>query len=625
MARILILDDEETIRSLLTRLLTNKNHEPYAAETVSEAVKYFDDNEIDVVLADIILPDRSGIDFLDHVKNRNPDIPVILMTGHPALETATTAVRSGAFDYLSKPFTTSQISSVVASAVRLKELSDENRLYKTKLEDLVSERTLSLEKTNEALQKEIVERENAQKALEQSEIRYRNLVENSPDLIYDLDQNGCIISVNRAGASFLKFDSIEKILGKPLIEFIHPDDRRIVERMMRYMVEQKMKSPYANVFRFLRGDDSYVWVERRAKLIFIDRESSFREFGIIRDITARKKTEEELMQYARDLELLYREGTGFSQLAPDDDIYTYIAEHFMAISGSAAVFVSSFDEKQNSLAVRAIAAEVEDTEAVYKLIDGDPKDMSFEITNSNAKRQLMSGKLVSVEGGLYETCFGKIPKETCMQVEELFECKEVYAKGFVWNKRLLATAVLISKLPIDRKDQRVVETWMHQAATALQRRKVEKAVRESEIMLSKQNLILEQKNIALRELMEQVNEERARMEEQILANVEKLLMPLVGRLKSMSTQMSLTVVNLIEEGLRDLTSKFGKDISSKINKLSKRELEICNMVKNGLSSKEIARILAISDRSVSTHRRNIRKKLGITNDKVNLASFLTQI
>jgi len=168
----------------------------------------------------------------------------------------------------------------------------------------------------------------------------------------------------------------------------------------------------------------------------------------------------------------------------------------------------------------------------------------------------------------------------------------------------------------------ILRIFAVRAAAELERKQAEEALRESEGKLAEKNFLLEQKNIALRELMEQVRAEKERIETQIRTNVDQLLLPIVTRLKGKGSPFDRTVLNLLEENLDKLLSPFGKEISRKMLRLSRREIEICNMIRSGLSSKEIARVLNLSHKSVETHRNNIRKKLGIRNEKINLATYL---
>lgn len=84
-------------------------------------------------------------------------------------------------------------------------------------------------------------------------------------------------------------------------------------------------------------------------------------------------------------------------------------------------------------------------------------------------------------------------------------------------------------------------------------------------------------------------------------------------------------VDVIQNQLEQLVSSYGRTIMQKSIKLSPRELEVCNMIKSGLSSKEISGLLNISEQTIHKHRNNIRRKLGISNQRVNLASYFQKL
>ena len=91
------------------------------------------------------------------------------------------------------------------------------------------------------------------------------------------------------------------------------------------------------------------------------------------------------------------------------------------------------------------------------------------------------------------------------------------------------------------------------------------------------------------------------------------------------TFVNQTYLDAIKRSLEDLTSSFGRKITLRDYKLTPREIQICNLIKRGLSSKEIARLLNISNFTVGRHRHNIRKKLKITNRKNNFNTFLQEL
>ena len=145
-------------------------------------------------------------------------------------------------------------------------------------------------------------------------------------------------------------------------------------------------------------------------------------------------------------------------------------------------------------------------------------------------------------------------------------------------------------------------------------------IKKAEKMLLEQKEILEQKNIALNEILGQIEIEKKQIKDNVIANAEHLLLPVVQKLRL--TGESLELVKLLQKNLQELTSSFGTKLSKEGVKLTTREIEFCNMIKNGLANKEIASLSNVSLATIERHRANIRKKLGLINKDVNLSSFL---
>jgi putative nucleotidyltransferase with HDIG domain len=151
MARVLIVDDEGGIRVSLGAFLRNDGHEVRLAEDVMTAMGILETFDADVVVSDIIMPGESGVQLLARIRERDPSISVVLLTGDPSVQSASEAVRHGAFDYLTKPVTKAALLAVVTKAARAKaqhdlnvRLTAENEGYRQDLEGLVEERTAQL-------------------------------------------------------------------------------------------------------------------------------------------------------------------------------------------------------------------------------------------------------------------------------------------------------------------------------------------------------------------------------------------------------------------------------------------------------------------------------------------------
>ncbi|MCB9748061.1 MAG: PAS domain S-box protein [Candidatus Omnitrophica bacterium] len=136
---------------------------------------------------------------------------------------------------------------------------------------------------------------------------------------------------------------------------------------------------------------------------------------------------------------------------------------------------------------------------------------------------------------------------------------------------------------------------------------------------------LEQKNVALKEVLEQIEIEKKKIRDDVVLNVEEVLLPVFQKLRRKGNSMDRKYLDILEQNLKDLTSSFGMSVSEKKFKLSPREVEIANLIKSGLTGKEICGILHISFKTVETHRNKIRKKLGILNKDINLTTYLQSI
>lgn len=132
--RVLIVDDEASIRYVLTKLVRGMGLEPCAAGSAQEALPLVDGPPLAAALLDVVLPGMSGLDLLERLKQKSPDTEVLIMTSHASVETAIEAIRKGAYDYLHKPFELDEVSAAVERALEKRQLSLRNRQLMTELE-----------------------------------------------------------------------------------------------------------------------------------------------------------------------------------------------------------------------------------------------------------------------------------------------------------------------------------------------------------------------------------------------------------------------------------------------------------------------------------------------------------
>ena len=132
---ILIVDDNADIRNILNELISDHGFKTRVAANFSQALIEIDKNLPDVAIIDVKLDkgDNDGIELLSHIKKKNKDVPVIIISGHANIEMAVKSLKSGAFEFIEKPFDQERLMNFVNRAVENFNLKKENKEYETKL------------------------------------------------------------------------------------------------------------------------------------------------------------------------------------------------------------------------------------------------------------------------------------------------------------------------------------------------------------------------------------------------------------------------------------------------------------------------------------------------------------
>jgi two-component system nitrogen regulation response regulator NtrX len=133
MSSILIIDDEKAIRKTLSEILSYEGYKLEEAGDGEEGLKKIKEKDYDVVLCDIKMPKIDGIEFLEKAKELNPDIPIIMISGHGTIETAVEAVKKGAYDYISKPPDLNRLLITIRNAMDKTSLVAETKVLKRRV------------------------------------------------------------------------------------------------------------------------------------------------------------------------------------------------------------------------------------------------------------------------------------------------------------------------------------------------------------------------------------------------------------------------------------------------------------------------------------------------------------
>lgn len=157
-----------------------------------------------------------------------------------------------------------------------------------------------------------------------------------------------------------------------------------------------------------------------------------------------------------------------------------------------------------------------------------------------------------------------------------------------------------------------------------ERKQTEKALKTSQLALGKKSTNLEEANIALKILLDKREQERRSFEEQVSEKIMHLVEPYLEKLiKSDLDERQRKLAELIALNLQDVLSPLVRCAVAQNIKFSPVETQVATFIKQGKSSKEIAEFMCISPRTVDVHRRNIRKKIGVVNKKINLQTLLS--
>ncbi len=287
MARILVVDDEKSIRITLRAFLLEADYEVGVAEDAEEALGMLAAQDFDVVLSDIIMPRITGVRLLQSITETALHAQVILMTGEPTVETASEAVRAGAFDYLSKPIDKEQLLRTVANAVKVKTLDDErrrleeeNRLYREDLEHLVEERTKALKQSKARL------------------VRAQSIV-HMGNWVWDIEANTQHWSDEVYRVFGLEPRSIEPSF-EAFLRMVHPDDRDYVQRKTKDVLAQQEDS--GTEYRIIRPDGEVRTLWAESIVSFDETGKPIRMEGIMMDITRRRQAQERETHLGRILE-----------------------------------------------------------------------------------------------------------------------------------------------------------------------------------------------------------------------------------------------------------------------------------------------------------------------------------
>jgi len=411
---------------------------------------------------------------------------------------------------------------------------------------------------------DVTERTRAEEALRDSEKRFRTIVETAPSLLIITDAKGKNIYVSPNCEEITSYTQ-EELLGK-VRWWVHEDDtpraREAFERAIREGVG-------ATNFEYKAvKKNGQVWYASSSWEPLKEEDGKLK--GIVLqtiDITERTRAEEAL----RESEEKFR-----TMLSSSPDAITLSDLNGVVIeSNQAALHTHGFSSKEEAIGQQSLDYIA-------------PQDRPRAI--ENVKKTLEQG--------------------TVRDVEYTFLTKD----GREFPGELSASLI--------RDSDGEPAFFIGITRDITERKRAEEALRKTTEELRAEREELAEMNLVFKHILEHIEEERQEYKQQICQDVEQVVTAILARLQEKVGPSQTDTIEALQENLKVILAKDIDVFRERYAKLTPRELEICDMIREGLSSKEIAKSLNLSLLTVHKHREDIRKKLGITNKNVNLGTYL---
>jgi DNA-binding CsgD family transcriptional regulator len=176
--------------------------------------------------------------------------------------------------------------------------------------------------------------------------------------------------------------------------------------------------------------------------------------------------------------------------------------------------------------------------------------------------------------------------------------------------------------PFLKEERALLDAVAEQIGTIATRTSADLELQETNQQLTLERKALQEANTALRLVLARIEQEKQEIYQDIKINVDKILMPILNTLALQLSPSQKKYIEMLQTNLEEITSPFISKLSLTYHSMTPTEIAICNMIQNGMRTKEIAEMRSVSEATINRHREKIRRKLKITNQDVNLASFL---
>ena len=405
-----------------------------------------------------------------------------------------------------------------------------------------------------------------------SESWFFQVVESMPIIFADYEDGINAVYANKLGSDTWGM-SHEEAMNPPSkwTEFIHPDDKDWVIEAIHNLKKKTLNIQY----RIIRPDGQLRWIDDSFIPVFDNMGIRTRVFGFGRDITKRKLAEHSLKKSDEHLRSLMKTATDFA-------IYRFM-----------------FDKK-NLLQPEIIFASPSIMD-ILGVTENSLEAWLDPIHRKDTKKIRQTLKT----------------KPVLLKMEEIVRVFHKEHQEWRWIQ------LIENRLPDEKGNLKYSNGIMFDVTDRVN---ANSELKEKDVQLGRQTVKLQKLNDALSVLLEHQEKKLEEMQSNISETLDKLVVPYLLNLSVTNlNQDQQTFVDIISSNLTKVTSSFTKSLSSWKTKLSPTEIRVADLIRNGKNTKEIAELFKVSPAAISFHRTNIRTKLEIANEKINLTSYLQNL
>ena len=456
-----------------------------------------------------------------------------------------------------------------------------------------------------AVTRDITSRKEMEQALRDSEHRFRNLIEAIDEYIAETDSTGRCTYASPKIFDFIGYHP-EEVLGKRPFDFMKFDE---AERVKKLFYEKAVKGqPFYYLENTLIHRNGTPVVMETSGTPFFGEDGTLLGYRTIsRDITKRKEASEALARAeAKYRDIFENAVEGIYRSIPAGK-YVDVNPAFARIFGydSPEALITDVNDIG-----RQLYTDPETRRECVRVVE-EKGHGSFEIT-------------IRRRDGSTGWVFNNVRAVRDDRGQTLFY--EGFVEDITERKRMEEKIRRAYDEMEERVRERTEELARVNEALRLdieERKRIEETLRLHESELQSRSRKLEDLNTTLRTLLEQRDQDRKLLEERVIANINKLVTPALEKLKATPlTRQGASFAAVLETNLREIISPFSQQLSAQSASLTQTEIQIANCIMQGMRSKEIAAMLKLSKGTIDFYRNNIRKKLGIRNQKANLQSYL---